>query len=131
MSNPDEAFHVQQSLGTLIQGVGLTRIEFVIAANIQVHPLLLLAMDNSATIVNQLNPIDRERVEALTINYPVGSKARYFVDTMAQDIATIAAAFYPAPVLIRTSDFKTNEYRQLLGGIVSETSRHSSHRCQC
>jgi pyruvate,water dikinase len=89
-------------------GVGLMRSEFIITHAIQIHPMALVKFhelkDKSAI----------SKIEALTHNYP--DKEKYFVDKMSQGLATIAAAFYPKDVIIRTSDFKTNEYANLIGG---------------
>jgi len=91
-----------------VQGVGLARLEFIIANTIKIHPMALI---ESATITDaQLN----NEIDLLTTGY--SSKKDFFIDTLAQQAGTIAAAFYPRPVIIRLSDFKSNEYRNLLGG---------------
>ena len=88
--------------------MGLARQEFVIANQIKVHPLALLHFD-------QLKDGQEKRaIAALTQSYPY--KPDYFVEQLAHGVGTIAAAFYPKPVVIRLSDFKSNEYANLLGG---------------
>ncbi|HEY9824290.1 MAG TPA: phosphoenolpyruvate synthase [Stenomitos sp.] len=105
VGNPQEAFR----WSTLPNdGVGLARMEFIIANQIQVHPLALLGFD-------QLQDAEvKAKIEQLTLQY--ACKADYFRDKLAYGIATIAAAFYPKPVIVRMSDFKSNEYANLLGG---------------
>ncbi|OQP49810.1 phosphoenolpyruvate synthase [Niastella yeongjuensis] len=89
-------------------GVGLMRIEFIITHFVQVHPMALVKF-------NELNDqAAKDAIELLTHHYP--DKEQYFVDKLAQGIATIAAAFYPKDVIVRMSDFKTNEYANLIGG---------------
>ncbi len=89
-------------------GVGLLRIEFIITHSIQIHPMALVkfAELKDSTV--------RQKIEALSHHYP--DKEKYFVDKLAQGVATIAAAFYPKDVIVRMSDFKTNEYANLIGG---------------
>ncbi len=89
-------------------GVGLMRIEFIITHAIQIHPMALVKF-------NELKDAAvKQKIEELTHHYP--DKEKYFVDKLAQGVATIAAAFYPKDVIVRMSDFKTNEYANLLGG---------------
>jgi len=90
------------------QGVGLMRIEFIITHFVQVHPMALIKFNDLK------DTAAKERIEQLTHHYP--DKEQYFVDKLAQGIATIAAAFYPKDVIVRMSDFKTNEYANLVGG---------------
>lgn len=90
------------------KGVGLMRLEFIITHFVQVHPMALVKF-------NELKDAAvKEKIQLLTHHYP--DKEAYFVDKLAQGIATIAAAFYPKDVIVRMSDFKTNEYANLLGG---------------
>src|SRR5947207_8651860 len=90
------------------KGVGLMRIEFIITHFIQVHPMALAKF-------NELkNKKTKRKIESLTRQYP--DKKKYFIEKLAEGIATIAAAFYPKEVLLRLSDFKTNEYANLIGG---------------
>jgi pyruvate,water dikinase len=89
-------------------GVGLARMEFVISNHVKVHPMALACFD-------QLKDEDAKRtIAALTAGY--GSKADYFMERLSRGLARIAAAQYPRPVIIRMSDFKTNEYAGLIGG---------------
>lgn len=105
VGNPDEAF----GLAALPNdGVGLARLEFIIANQIQVHPLALIQFDELE------DEGAKAQIAELTALYP--HKPDYFVTKLAQGVATIAAAFYPKPVIVRLSDFKSNEYAHLLGG---------------
>lgn len=89
-------------------GVGLMRIEFIINQVVQIHPMALLKF-------NELkDEAVKQKIDILTQHYP--DKSKYFVDKLAQGVSTIAAAFYPKDVIVRMSDFKTNEYANLLGG---------------
>jgi pyruvate, water dikinase len=91
-----------------VRGVGLARMEFIINNVIKIHPLALCRFD-------QLDDADaKARIEELTAGYD--DKTWYFVERLARGIATIAAAQHPHPVIVRMSDFKTNEYAQLIGG---------------
>jgi pyruvate,water dikinase len=105
VGNPTEAF----SLAAIPNdGVGLTRLEFIIANHIQVHPLALIHYDRLE------DESDKAKIAELTALYQ--NKPQYFVEKLAQGIGMIAAAFYPNPVVVRMSDLKTNEYANLLGG---------------
>ena len=89
-------------------GVGLARMEFVISNHIKVHPMALVRFD-------RLEDQDAKRtIGELTQGY--ADKTQYFVDRLARGLARIAAAHHPKPVIVRTSDFKTNEYANLIGG---------------
>jgi pyruvate, water dikinase len=89
-------------------GVGLLRTEFVVSSWIGVHPMALLHPERID------NPAERARVKELVQGS--SSPAEYFVERLASGVAQVAAAFYPRPVIVRFSDFKTNEYAHLLGG---------------
>ena len=89
-------------------GVGLARIEFIIAEEIRAHPMALCRF---AEVVDEK---DRALIEAMTRGYP--DKRDLFVEKLARGVATIAASQYPRPVIVRMSDFKTNEYAGLVGG---------------
>ncbi|MEO0835633.1 MAG: phosphoenolpyruvate synthase [Cyanobacteria bacterium J06642_3] len=89
-------------------GVGLARLEFIIANHIKVHPLALLKFDQLQDGQAKL------AIARQTVHYP--NKPDFFVDKLSRGIATIAAAFYPKPVIVRMSDLKSNEYANLLGG---------------
>ena len=105
LGNPEEAF----GLSALpCDGVGLARLEFIIANHIKVHPLALLKFDELKDSGEKI------AIAQLTDHY--AHKPDFFIDKLARGIATIAAAFYPKPVVVRMSDFKSNEYANLLGG---------------
>lgn len=89
-------------------GVGLARMEFIISEAISVHPMALVHPERVSSAR------ERQQIDALTRLYP--SRTEFFVRNLAEGIGTIAAAFYPNPVIVRLSDFKTNEYAQLIGG---------------
>ncbi|MBL6987408.1 MAG: phosphoenolpyruvate synthase, partial [Methylobacter sp.] len=89
-------------------GVGLARMEFIITEYIKAHPMALIHPERVQDVV------EREQLVRLTRNY--ASAEDYFVQKLSEGVGTIAAAFYPKPVVVRMSDFKTNEYATLLGG---------------
>jgi pyruvate,water dikinase len=89
-------------------GVGLARMEFIITEYIKAHPMALIYPERVQ------NASERERLSQLTRNYASGED--YFIQKLSEGVATIGAAFYPKPVVVRMSDFKTNEYATLLGG---------------
>tara|TARA_R110002020_G_scaffold254617_1_gene468332 strand:- start:8044 stop:10431 length:2388 start_codon:yes stop_codon:yes gene_type:complete len=91
-----------------VKGVGLMRLEFVINNTIQIHPLALLHFDKLKDSKAKSN------IEELSASYP--EKRLFFVEKLAEGVATIAAAFYPREVIVRMSDFKSNEYANLIGG---------------
>jgi pyruvate,water dikinase len=105
VGNPDEAFALSFVPN---DGVGLAREEFIISSSVKIHPLALLDYD-------RLGDRDlRAQIDALTWGYE--DKAQYFVDKLAEGVSRIAAAFYPKDVIVRMSDFKSNEYANLVGG---------------
>ena len=105
IGNPEEAFRLSFLPN---DGVGLAREEFIISTYIKIHPQALLDYD-------RLTDIDVKReIDRLTTGYV--DKPQYFVEKLAQGVATIAAAFHPKDVIVRLSDFKTNEYANLIGG---------------
>ncbi|MEH2086781.1 phosphoenolpyruvate synthase [Nostoc sp.] len=105
VGNPQEAL----SLSAIPNdGVGLARTEFIIANQIQIHPMALIHYDSLK------DEFVKAKIADITALYD--DKPQYFVDKLAQGIGRIAAAFYPKPVIVRTSDFKSNEYANLLGG---------------
>ncbi|MBI5388810.1 phosphoenolpyruvate synthase [Candidatus Woesearchaeota archaeon] len=112
MMNVGEPEHAFELSFIPNQGVGLARMEFIINNWIKVHPKALLHFDKVT------DSSVRERIEAMTQGYK--TKADYFVDKLSQGIARIASAFYPHDVILRFSDFKTNEYANLLGGAIFE-----------
>lgn len=93
-------------------GVGLMRIEFIITHAVQIHPMALVKFDELK------DPAVKATIEKITHRYK--DKKQYFIDKLSEGIATIAAAFYPKEVIVRMSDFKTNEYANLIGGAVFE-----------
>ena len=105
VGNPDEAFR-QSFIPN--DGVGLARMEFIINSYIKVHPMALLRFD----AVEDANA--RRQIEEITYGYD--NKPEFFIDMLAQGVGTIAAAFYPNDVIVRMSDFKSNEYANLIGG---------------
>jgi pyruvate, water dikinase len=105
IGNPDIAFQTSRLPAA---GVGLARMEFIISESIGVHPMALAQPDRVK------DPEERASVLELTRGYENG--AEYFVQRLSEGVGTIAAAFYPRPVVVRLSDFKTNEYASLLGG---------------
>lgn len=109
VANPEEAFAVSFIPN---DGVGLAREEFIITNYIKAHPLALLDFDKIA------DADVKAQLAKLTIGYE--DKAEFFVEKLAQGAAMIAAAFYPKPVILRLSDFKTNEYANLVGGLAYE-----------
>ena len=105
VGNPQEAFGFSFIPN---DGVGLAREEFIVSNYVRVHPLALIdygKIENAET---------KAKIDKLTIGYE--DKAQFFVDKLAQGVAMIAAAFYPKDVIVRLSDFKTNEYADLIGG---------------
>ena len=108
VGNPDMAFSFAQIPN---DGVGLARLEFVINNMIGVHPKAILNMDAMPAAI-QATIKSRARGYA--------SPKQFYIDKVAEGVATIAAAFYPKPVIVRTSDFKSNEYKKLVGGDIYE-----------
>ncbi len=105
VGNPEEAFKLA---AIPADGVGLARLEFIIANQIKVHPLALLHFDKLS------DPKVQSEITELTAQYP--NKPDYFIEKLMEGVGKIAAAFYPNPVIVRMSDLKSNEYRNLLGG---------------
>jgi pyruvate,water dikinase len=105
VGNPQEAIRLSSIPN---DGVGLARMEFIINHAIKIHPLALLNFHHLQ---------DREvksQIQEITIGY--SDKAQYFIDSLAQGVAMIGAAFFPKDVIVRMSDFKSNEYANLIGG---------------
>jgi pyruvate,water dikinase len=105
LGNPDLAFKTALRPN---DGVGLARMEFIITEHIGIHPMALVKPDKV------ISAADRETVERLTRHHR--RPADFFVERLSEGIGTIAAAFHPKPVIVRLSDFKTNEYAKLIGG---------------
>ncbi len=108
VGNPELAFEFAQIPNA---GVGLARLEFIINNVIGVHPRAILEFDHIPASL-------REEIARRARGY--ASPRAFFIDKLAEGIGTIAAAFYPNPVIVRMSDFKSNEYRKLLGGDIYE-----------
>ena len=108
VGNPQLAFEFQAIPN---KGVGLARLEFIINNNIGIHPKVVLEYPN---VPSEL----RDAAERLSAGYP--SPKEFFEKRIAEGVATIAAAFYPKKVIVRMSDFKSNEYRKLIGGALYE-----------
>ncbi|MEJ2360780.1 MAG: phosphoenolpyruvate synthase [Gammaproteobacteria bacterium] len=108
LGNPDQAF----SLASLpVDGIGLARMEFIINEYIKFHPMALIHPEKVDAAI-------RDKIAAISAAYE--SPVDFFVKTLAEGVATIAAAVYPKPCVVRMSDFKSNEYATLLGGQVFE-----------
>jgi pyruvate,water dikinase len=105
MASPEAAFRWWQ---LPCDGVGLARMEYVINNVIQIHPLALARFEDLE------DDADRRRIEDLTRGYE--DKKRYFIEHLARGLARIAAVQYPHRVIVHMSDFKTNEYAELIGG---------------
>jgi pyruvate,water dikinase len=105
VGNPEEALRLSFIPN---DGVGLAREEFIITSSVKIHPLALLDFEKLE------DPSLRDEIERLTVGY--AKKSEYYVDKLAQGVAMITAAFYPKDVIVRLSDFKTNEYANLVGG---------------
>ncbi|MGB5136324.1 MAG: phosphoenolpyruvate synthase [Prochlorococcaceae cyanobacterium] len=114
VGNPEEAFKLA---AIPCDGVGLARLEFIIANHIRVHPMALLEPER----VNDAG--ERHAIAELTRGH--STPGEYYVDLLAQGMGRIAAAFFPRPVILRFSDFKSNEYAKLLGGRHFEPSEEN------
>lgn len=108
VANPDRAFDFQALPNA---GVGLARLEFIINRMIGVHPKALMQYDDMPVEV-------RESIDHRMAGYP--SPVEFYVEKIVEGVASIAAAFYPKPVIVRLSDFKSNEYAHLVGGTLFE-----------
>lgn len=114
IGSPDHAFAYSQIPN---DGVGLAREEFIIDSHIKIHPLALLHFNKVK------DPAVRETISELTHGYP--NKSQYFIDKLAEGVSIIGAAFWPNDVIIRFSDFKSNEYANLIGGKQFEPDEHN------
>jgi len=104
LGNPEIAFEISRLPA---DGVGLARLEFIINNAIKVHPRALIEYES-------LDEETQLKIEKVTAGYP--TPKQFFIERLAEGVGTIAAAFYPRPVIVRLSDFKSNEYAQLVGG---------------
>ncbi|MFC1648442.1 phosphoenolpyruvate synthase [Nanoarchaeota archaeon] len=109
VGNPEQAFEFAQIPN---QGVGLAREEFIINSHIGIHPLALIHFDELT------DGVAKRKIEEATYGYE--DKSQFFIDKLAEGIGTIGAAFYPREVIVRMSDFKSNEYANLVGGMQFE-----------
>ena len=114
VGNPEEAFKLA---AIPCDGVGLARLEFIIANHIRVHPMALLQPEKVADLA------ERAAIAELTRHYD--QPADYYVDLLSQGMGRIAAAFFPRTVILRFSDFKSNEYARLLGGAAFEPAEEN------
>jgi pyruvate,water dikinase len=114
IGNPETAF---QTCFLPNDGVGLARMEFIVADHIRIHPMALVHPEQVK------DPEVRAEIERLTRAYP--TPADYFVRELSEGVGTIAAAFFPKPVIVRMSDFKTNEYASLVGGSFFEPAEQN------
>jgi pyruvate, water dikinase len=105
LGNPELAYHTAMLPN---DGVGLARMEFIISEHIGVHPMALVAPDKVSS--------RKARDEIARRVHTYARPADFFVEKLSEGVGTIAAAFYPKPVIVRLSDFKTNEYASLIGG---------------
>jgi len=126
LGNPEEAFKYSFIPN---DGVGLARLEFIINSYIKIHPLALAYFHRleevgakAGVTPGQIDDL-KATIEEMTLGYP--SKTEYFVRKLAEGVGTIAAAFYPKDVIVRMSDFKTNEYANLIGGFLFEPEEHN------
>jgi pyruvate,water dikinase len=116
LGNPELAFRTAMLPN---DGVGLARMEFIISEHIGVHPMALVNPEQVTSTQA------RKAIQRLVRNY--ARPADYFVEKLSEGIGLIAAAFYPKPVIVRLSDFKTNEYAKLIGAMASSLGKRT--RC--
>lgn len=106
IANPSEAFNFSKIPN---DGVGLARMEFIINNYIDAHPMALVDMHKNKSVK------DEDKIRSFMI--PYSDTKEFFTQKLSEGIAMIAAAFYPKPVIVRTSDFKSNEYKNMIGGL--------------
>jgi pyruvate,water dikinase len=109
LADPDKAFRLSFYPN---RGVGLLRMEFIISNSIRIHPMALVKFNE----LPESN--DKKAIAAITQQFK--DKKKYFTEKLSEAVAMVAAAFYPKDVIVRLSDFKTNEYAQLIGGTMFE-----------
>jgi len=105
IGNPERAFTASRFP---CAGVGLARLEFIISSSIKIHPMAILKQGS-------LPKSEQEQIDATSAGYE--NPQHFYINRLAEGIGTIAAAFYPRPVIVRMSDFKSNEYASLIGGM--------------
>ena len=114
LGNPELAFKTSFIPN---DGVGLARMEFIIAEYIKIHPMALVHPERVT------DTKEREAIDHITKGYK--QPAAFFIERLSEGVGTIAAAFYPKPVIVRMSDFKSNEYASLLGGKYFEQNENN------
>jgi pyruvate,water dikinase len=114
VANPEQAFATAMIPN---DGAGLVRLEFIISETIKAHPMALLYPEKVLD--------ESQRTQLTEMSRLSDSPKQFYIDTLAEGVATIAAAFYPRPVIVRLSDFKSNEYSQLLGGTYFEPAEEN------
>lgn len=114
LGDPDEAFSLSKIPN---DGIGLARMEFIINGYIKIHPMALVHPEKIT------DEAIKKKISELTFGYK--NKEDYFIEKLAEGVGTIAAAFYPKPVIVRMSDFKTNEYASLIGGQYFEPTENN------
>ena len=114
VGNPAEAFHLAKMPN---DGVGLARMEFIMTHSINAHPMALVNMHKGNRVK------DEENIRSFMA--PYSDAKEFFLQKLSEGVGMIAAAFYPKPVIIRTSDFKSNEYRNMPGGFAYEAEEEN------
>ena len=122
VGTPEKAFNQGQIPN---DGIGLAREEFIINSHIGIHPLALIEYNKLKQMSSENNEINEiiKKIDEKSIGYD--DKVEFFIDTLARGISKIAAGFYPNDVIVRMSDFKTNEYANLIGGSLYEPEEHN------
>ncbi|MDD5400607.1 MAG: pyruvate, water dikinase [Sulfurimonas sp.] len=114
VGNPAEAFNFAKMPN---DGVGLARMEFIMNNSINAHPMALVDMHKGKSVK------DEDKIRSFMI--PCTDEKEFFLQKISEGVGMIAAAFYPKPVIIRTSDFKSNEYRGMTGGLIYEAEEEN------
>ncbi len=114
VGNPDIAFKVAKLPN---DGVGLARMEFIISNTVKAHPMALVELSRGKKIR------EHKAIRAAMLGYDDPKK--FFIDKISEGVGMIAAAFYPRPVVVRTSDFKSNEYKHMVGGAAYESDEEN------
>jgi len=115
LGNPSQALKISRLPAA---GVGLVRLEFIISENIKIHPMALAHLESMS------DPKMRAAIEEQLGTYRENPE-QYFIDKLSEGVGLIAGAFYPRPIIVRFSDFKTNEYAHLLGGELFESGEEN------
>lgn len=114
VANPDKAFSFAKVPN---HGIGLARMEFIINSHIKAHPLALVDMEHKMSVN------DEDKISEIMAGYD--SPKDFFIKKIAEGVGMLAAAFYPNPVVVRTSDFKSNEYKKMVGGLAYEPTEEN------